>query len=125
VDVGTKGYPDKYTLKLAAGTGYNSQVTFNSSYLTYPGSSTDWRGVDNGSRDLPQEIRNNPIPPNAAESTTRRDPVSANELDQASKSFSPIMSPITQKAPIDKSMSFSIGNQTSLFGRPFGCCHGI
>ena len=120
VDVGTKGYPDKYTLKLSAGTAYNSQVTFNSNYLTYPGSSTDWRGVDNGSRALPQELQNNAIPPNAAESTTRRDPALASQLDQASKSFAPIMSPVTQKAPVDKSMSLSVGNQTSLFGRPFG-----
>ncbi|MBN2365010.1 MAG: TonB-dependent receptor [Calditrichaeota bacterium] len=120
VDVGTKGFPDKYTMKFSFGTGYNSQVTFNTDYLTYPGSNSDWLGRDDGYRDLPEALKDAPVPANGADASTRRDPELANQLDKTSKAFEPFMSPVQQKAPVDKSASFSVGNQTRLLGRPIG-----
>ncbi len=120
VDVGTKSYPDKYTLKFSASTDYNPQVTFNTDYLTYLGSDSDWRGKDDGLRALPQELQQNPIPSDGASVTTRRDPVLASQLDRATKSLTPIMAPLTDRASIDRNFALSIGNQRNLFGRSFG-----
>ncbi|MDZ7624084.1 MAG: carboxypeptidase-like regulatory domain-containing protein [Ignavibacteriaceae bacterium] len=59
VDIGTKSFPERFTLKLSGGTSYNSQTTGNAEFLTYQGGNTDWLGIDDGTRGLP-EIFNDP-----------------------------------------------------------------
>lgn len=120
VDVSTKAYPDRYTLKFSTGAAYNTQASLISNFLTYSGSSSDWRGKDNGMRALPEEAKANPDPPNGADVNTRRDPALANELDETTKSFTPVMAPTTGNSSIDGSLAFSLGNQINLFGRPLG-----
>ncbi len=119
VDISTKSYPDVFTFKFAASVSHNSLATFNSNYLTYPGGSLDWLGMDDGTRDVPQYVKEHPDFPFLSPET-RRDPALANELDQASKSFSPYMAPIQKSAPLDRSLSLAIGNQTKFLGRPIG-----
>lgn len=120
VDVSTKSYPEKRTFKLSAGSAYNTRASLNSGYLTYAGSSSDWRGVDDGLRALPSELQQSPAPPNGASSATRKSPELANQLDQASKAFAPVMAPSAGKSALDGSLSLSLGDQATVFGRPFG-----
>ena len=118
VDVNTKSYPEKFTLKFSTGTSYNTQTTLKSNYLSYSGGSGDWLGMDDGTRDVPNAINSPKNIPTLSEA--RSNPDMARKLDQASKSFSSVMAPGISRAPINQSYSFSMGNQASLFGRPLG-----
>lgn len=55
IQVKTKDIPEKNFHSLLIGAGYNTITTFNKR-VTYKGSSTDWLGIDNGTRALPSEI---------------------------------------------------------------------
>ena len=56
VQLRTKSYPEKLTLSISGSVGYNSQTTFRDA-PTHRGGSLDWIGMDDGSRVLPEEIR--------------------------------------------------------------------
>ncbi len=119
VDIGTKTQPEKFSMKFSSSMSYNSQANFNNQFLTYQGGNSDWLGVDDGIRDLPEIIKNNDNPfPTPVES--RFDKQKASTLDQYSKAFNSIMTPNRTTSPINQSYMFSIGNQIALFNRPLG-----
>jgi len=117
IDIGTKTFPESFLLGFSASSSYNSQVNHNDNFLTYPGGDRDWLGMDDGSRDISDEVLNGDIPDYTY---TLSDPEKAQQLDQYSKAFNSIMSPTIKRAPLNGSYAFSIGNQTSLFGKRFG-----
>lgn len=53
VDIQTKAFPEKESTSVSVSLGYNPSMHFKKDYLTYDGSSTDWLGFDDGTRDLP------------------------------------------------------------------------
>ena len=55
VQINTKSVPDKDFQSISVGSGYNTVTTFKEG-KTYKGSSTDWLGFDNGTRDFPSAI---------------------------------------------------------------------
>ena len=55
IQINTKAVPDKNFESLTIGSGMNTITTFKTQ-KTYKGSSTDWLGFDNGTRDLPATI---------------------------------------------------------------------
>lgn len=59
VQVNTKEVPDRKFVSVKASLGFNSK-TINNDFFTYPGSNTDWLGVDNKVRPLPDAIANIP-----------------------------------------------------------------
>lgn len=118
VDVATKNYPEKFTLKFSTGSSYNTLASLQSDYLSYRGGSKDWLGMDDGTRDIPDEIKNPKDIPTLSQA--RANPESAQTLDQASKSFNSVMSPVAEKTPVNQSYALSIGNQIHAIGRPFG-----
>jgi len=61
IDIVTKDFPTKSEGSISVGAGYNPDMHFNDSYLSYEGSDTDFWGYDNGTRDLPIN-RYQPIP---------------------------------------------------------------
>jgi len=90
VDIGTKSFPEKFTFKLSGATSYSTQATGNANYLTYPGGSTDWLGIDDGTRVVPEYLTNpNLVIP--SEVSARFDPEKASVLNDASKSFNSFM----------------------------------
>lgn len=117
IDIGTKTYPEHFTMKFSASSGYNSQVSFNDKFLTYHGGSHDWLGMDDGSREIPSQISGSEIP---QYSYTITDAARAHQLSNLSKAFNNIMTPSSKAAPLNGGYSFSIGNQTTLFGKQFG-----
>jgi TonB-dependent receptor len=119
VDIGTKSYPDKFTLKLSGSSTYNTSTTFNENFLTYSGGGTDWFGMDDGTRSLP-EIFTNPGLKIPASTSARRNSEEAQLLDEISKSFIPQMSPNIKTAPVNQSYSLTVGDQTKLFNMPLG-----
>lgn len=119
VDIATKTYPDKFTLKLSGSSSYNTATSFNQNFLTYNGGGSDWFGMDDGTRKIP-ELFGNPDLIIPAASTARFDSEEAQLLDDVSKSFIPEMSPRIKTAPLNQSYSLSIGDQTELFNMPLG-----
>lgn len=55
VQVNTKEVPERKFLSVKASLGFNSKV-INNDFFTYPGSKTDWIGLDNKVRPLPDAI---------------------------------------------------------------------
>jgi TonB-dependent receptor len=119
VDIGTRDYPDRLTLKFSMSGSYNTQATSNEKFLTYAGGGRDWLGMDDGARGIPEALQDESIAiPNTVEAWKNAD--KAYELDRLSNSFNSIMSPSRKSAPLNQSYSLSIGNQTALFERPLG-----
>jgi len=55
IQINTKSIPDDNFQSFSVGSGYNSITTFKDK-VTYTGSSTDWLGFDNGTRNLPGNL---------------------------------------------------------------------
>ncbi|MDJ0836665.1 MAG: TonB-dependent receptor [Acidobacteriota bacterium] len=119
MDIGTKNYPAGFTMNVSVSGSYNSEVTNNDNYLTYDGSDSDWLGKDDGLRALPEGY-DDPDFTTPSLFEARRDQEKAEFLDQVTKSFVPVMSGKAESAPVNKGMSFSIGNQTKIGGRTLG-----
>ena len=119
VNIGTKAFPDNFTLSVAASTKFNTQSSFNDQFLTYQGGELDWIGVDDGTRDIPAALAssNVEIPDVGA---AYKDEEKALQLDEYSKAFSAVMAPTTATAPLNQSYSVALGNQVSLLDKPFG-----
>ncbi|HSW56106.1 MAG TPA: TonB-dependent receptor, partial [Ignavibacteriaceae bacterium] len=120
VDIGTKSFPEKFTLKLSGGTSYNSQTTGNAEFLTYQGGNTDWLGIDDGTRGLP-EIFNDPNLKIPTEQGARFDAQQAATLDEVSNSFNNIMDVSRGTVPVNSNLAMSVGDniqlgETSKFG---------
>lgn len=75
IDIQTKSFPDQKSTSVSFSLGYNPDMHFNSNYLSYEGSSTDFLGFDNGQRELPV-TENQEIPQNN-ETTNLFDPTLA------------------------------------------------
>lgn len=118
VDIGTKSFPDNFSFNFSSSVGYNTVTSLKNNFLTYNGSEKDWLGYDNGTRQMPAIVRSSPNIP--SESEARFDGQKAELLDKVSKAFNPAMAPGTAEAPLNSSYSVSIGDQSAIFGKPFG-----
>lgn len=115
VDIGTKSYPERFTLKISGTTNYNSQATGNSNYLTYTGGSKDWLGVDDGTRAVPDVLSDfNTVIPRTQEARFNQD--KAEQLNEYSESFNGIMNTNTKTVPVHQNLSLSVGDQLSFGG---------
>ena len=119
VNIGTKAFPDHFTLSVSASTKFNTQSSFNDQFLTYEGGGLDWIGIDDGTREIPTALATSDaeIPDVGA---AYNDEEKALRLDEYSKSFSSVMAPTTAPAPLNQSYSVALGNQVSLLDRPVG-----
>lgn len=117
VDIGTKTFPEAFTLRLSTSGSDISGTTHNKNFLSYAGGGKDWMGMDNGFRGMPDEVKDGAIPL-ASEAMTDAD--KAHKLDRISKSFNNVMAPKTEAAPINRNFALSIGNQISFLGRKLG-----
>ena len=115
VEIVTKSFPEEYSLSVSSSMGYNSQATFQSDVLNYKGSNTDWLGMDNGFRDLPDILSDpNVSIPDIGKAWTNSD--AANLLSDISRSFNSIMAPTQDSPPVNQSYSVSVGNKWDLDG---------
>ena len=131
VNLSTKDYPEKRSLKFSTSSSYNSNSTFND-MLYHTASSTDWLGYDDGQRDIPKFITGNPelqnqVPEGVSylrhsSGITDYDSVAAlaSYIEQANSSFNPEMSPKVKSTPLNQSYAISYGDLWSLYERPLG-----
>ncbi len=126
----TKSFPDKFILQVEFGLEYNSQSTFNSDYLSYPGSPTDWAGFGTSTRKLPTELdgqtgatlrRPPPAPRNETPAQAQARLNQANKVESALNSFQDYtFSGTPQTAPPNYGGNFSVGDTLDLEGHNFG-----
>lgn len=100
IDIRTKDYPEDPTLELTLGAGYNTQSTFRR-FQTYNGGNTDYLGVDDGTRSLPDQI--------AATDDYNSIPESENEY-----LFPQNLDPVYKNAPLNSSIKVYAGNYSPI-----------
>lgn len=104
VNIITKDFPTKEEYNLSIGGTYNPQMHFNSDFLQYSGSKTDFLGFDDGSRDRPinrQQIFPRPFDNDAA-------------LTRITQRFDPTLGGNRSSNLMNFSAGFSAGNQYDL-----------
>jgi len=115
VDIGTKSYPEKFTLKISSTSNYNSQATGNNNSLTYNGGNKDWLGIDDGTRAVPDVLSDfNTVIPRTQEARFNQE--KAEQLNEYSKSFNGTMNTNTKSVPMHQSLNLSLGDQLSFGG---------
>ncbi|WP_225036728.1 TonB-dependent receptor [Winogradskyella sp. SM1960] len=102
VDIITKDFPSKKTMSFSVSGSYNPDMTFNSNYLSYEGSGTDFLGFDDGSRALP-----------ISSTATIPNPASANNssLESITRSFNNTLATERNTSLPNLSLGFNYGNQ--------------
>lgn len=119
INIGTKSYPESFTLKVSSSTAYNTQTTGKEGFLTYAGGDSDWLGVDDGTRSTPGIIGTHNPPPSTAGGKFSSD--TAHLIEEMADAFGSTQFDFDQEAPpTNSNYSFSIGNQSSLFGKEVG-----
>jgi len=101
VDVETKSFPDKKTTSISWGLRYNPDMNLNSDYLTYKGGSTDWLGLDDGTRELPFPAST--IVPNVSSNNP--------SLETLTRSLNPNLAVQKKRSPLNTFFAFNHGNQ--------------
>jgi outer membrane receptor protein involved in Fe transport len=109
VNIETKDFPDEKIFDISLGIGYNPGMHLRPDYLVYEGGKTDFLGFDDGTRSLPGEARNNPVP----------SPVSGDSQQDVNaflNKFNPTLGAKSKTSFMDYSLGVSFANQTSLKG---------
>jgi outer membrane receptor protein involved in Fe transport len=114
IDIVTKDFPEKFNLTFSAAFEYNTISSFNNEFLSYDGGKWDGLGFDDGTRDWSVNPEDIPLYP------ANRD-----QIDATTRSFNKIMEPAAQSSFVNQHYSFSVGNQTRLFGKPLGYNFGL
>ena len=120
VQVFTKDFPEALMMSLSLSTGFNTQATGNDG-LTYPGGSLDFLGFDDGSRKLPEIIKERadevPIREQGRFTTTG---FTNEEIQEFGRAFDNVWSPERKAVPANQGYKFSLGNSNTIFGKEFG-----
>lgn len=109
VRMNTIDFPSDLIVTVSGSASYNNISTFNA-FNSYRGGSTDYLGVDDGSRSFPGKLPEN---------------VSSNEITPEerlglARQFPNSWGPVSRKAPLSNSYSISFGDGTRLLGQDFG-----
>lgn len=120
VQVFTKDFPEALTMSLSLSTGFNTQAT-GTDGLTYPGGSLDFLGFDDGSRELPEIIKERadevPIREQGRFTTTG---FTNEEIQEFGRAFDNVWTPERKAVPVNQGYKFSLGNSNTIFGKEFG-----
>jgi len=121
VQVFTKDFPEELTMSLSMSSGFNTQATGEDG-LTYPGGSLDFLGFDDGSRALPNIVRDQaadlPIRERGRFTPLGFTPA---EIQEFGQSFANVWSPERRQVPVNQGYKFSLGNSNKMFGnKEFG-----
>ncbi|MCK5066488.1 MAG: TonB-dependent receptor [Bacteroidales bacterium] len=116
VNIVTKDFPERFNLQFSAALGYNSQAHLRNDFLSYKGGSTDWLGMDDGTRSVPGEVDELTESGQLPYIYTGADET----LGVISRGFNKSMDNTTSSSFLDQSYSFSVGNRVSLFNRDLG-----
>jgi len=107
IDINTKEFPSEAIGNISVSLGYNPDVHFNKNYLSYKGSSTDFLGFDNGTREIPA-TSNIPF---YSEVVGNPEGEKAERFRQILSSFNPVMAASKKQSFMDFGFGFNYGNQ--------------
>ncbi len=128
VNVVTKSFPAKPFASVSFGSEYNTQASLNENFLSYSGGSTDWLGIDDGTRALPDELKNANIPTPPRNAPRNQTPEQAAErqaqadlLAKLTQSFQSTQFAAKETtAPLNQNFSMSLGDTALFAERPVG-----
>ncbi|MCL4176904.1 MAG: TonB-dependent receptor [Verrucomicrobia bacterium] len=133
INIMTRSFPERFTLSSSVGVGYNTQASLNRDFASYEGGSSDWLGMDDGTRALPSALDTAELDaalvqrapttarPNQPELIARAD-----RLDELTRELGVTQfQPTTSRAPLDHNLSLNIGDTIQLLERPFGMFAGL
>lgn len=61
MNISTKSIPEKFYISLNVSQSYNTISSLNNNFLSYEGGKNDWRGAEDGSRSMPDFLRNDSV----------------------------------------------------------------
>lgn len=115
IDIVTMDFPETFTTSFSIKAGINTQASFNNSFLSYKGGSTDFLGYDNGTRNIPQSASDDiPVYPSQKQNLT-----------DITTSFNKIMEPSVMPSFMNSSYSFSVGDQYQVGRNTLGYVLGL
>jgi hypothetical protein len=117
VDVSLKTYPEHLTFQINSSTGYNIQATGNNNFILPNSGRTDWLGMDDGTREIPDIVKSRSGNVGKINSLDNDKPEELNEVlfvDRLSNSFNNKMIPTSANAPLNSSFGISVGNTVIL-----------
>lgn len=119
VDIKTRDFPDMLDIQFSSSFSFNPNVNFNDNGpILYEGGDIDFLGFDDGSRAIPDKLKNGAdIPQKLGGTTNLEDALQAEYYTQL---FNNIMEPEAFTPSINQSYSLSIGNQFDIAEKPFG-----
>ena len=121
VNLATRDFPDAFSSSVSVSSGFNANTEPGADYLVVPGARLGLLGGVDGSVGLPA-LAEGELP---SAQTARNDAAVAAQLEAVSEAFGPTMVPGTASAPVNQSLSVSVGNRTEVLGRPFGYVGGV
>ncbi len=118
VDIKTRDFPDRFNMSFSSSFSFNSANSFKEGLMVNNLGASHWLGVVRGSMDIPSFLPDTfrYVDRLAA----RTDAGEARFLENYTEAFDHDMNPEKRNIPINQKYSFSIGNQTRLFGRTLG-----
>lgn len=126
VNITTKDFPEKFTFQFSTSFSYNPQANLNEDFITYNGGKTDWLGIDDGTRNMP-DIAQDALNKMVNENYNQINQVyfTTDELNTIANSFSTEMQPIKEKSFLNNSEKISLGDQVEVFGKALGYNIGL
>ena len=115
VDIKTKDFPAKLIAKLSFSLGYNRQANFVDGFISHEGSTTDWLGFDDGSREIPKGIGTAGDKLETSFAATHPD-----EANKLVRKFNKNVEIKTVSQPMNYKFGLSFGNQVEFFGKTLG-----
>jgi len=133
VNIITKSFPEKWFFNLSSGVSYNPQANLNENFLGYEGGGTDWLGMDDGARALPESVAgltSFPVPPtstgNRTSSTYNARKATAAQVESINRALgTPQFAPVKQGSDLNSSFGATTGDTILVGGRPFGYFAGL
>ncbi|MGQ9608394.1 MAG: TonB-dependent receptor domain-containing protein [bacterium] len=119
IQLSTKDFSESFTAKLTTSFSYETGVTFND-IKTYEGGRFDFLGYDDGTRALPENLKNASKNRKVIEGGIFGGGFTEQELEQFGESFSNIWTPYSKTTFLNQGYSFSLGNQVKFLNRPLG-----
>lgn len=107
VNIETKEFPVKKMLSVSVSTSFNPSMHLNNEYISYEGGSTDFLGFDDGTRKIPNQVRE-------GDQFLRPGFTSDERVSEFNKSFSKELGADQTTSPVDFGLGVTSGNQYTL-----------
>jgi outer membrane receptor protein involved in Fe transport len=123
VNIETKNFPETKSFKISLSTGFNTQSSFQSNFLTHDGGGLDWLGYDDGYRSrssLYDDENYSAALLRSAGTKARSDDGLAAQVEEVYDATLTNMVPTTTSTPMNHGLGFSFGNQYEIGGRQLG-----